>query len=1115
MKKILTLLALMVATVAMVAAGYTLTRPAKDAAEAPKGTVVGEDGYQPNGAAFTWTTPINWDTQKLVASIDVSNCSGTNENILSVGSSISEWAVAPHAHFYYTASTKTLQFNVMTPDNKSRYDIKIDGNTVEIEFSKEKGLVINGTQYLNQYNTATQYESLEAYLEATAPFWALTELQVGGCQGDVMSNATYNYVRVVDLVQAPEPTVYTEKASATYGGTTVENEDQVVEITETEEGKYTVVCKQLILGTNKIADFTAEGVEGTLDEDGYVNYNFEGEATVSNVDAILAAFGTLAEGDKLPFTIVGKSKDGRLAAKVTTTYYNNPAVVIFGDYTEETPDTPNTDAPEGTVVGEDNYAPNGAKFNWPATINWDTQKLVVAVDASTCSSYLQNEGILSVGQDIASWSGTHFHFYYTRYSNNLQINYLGSTGVRHDYTVSGDDLVFEFSKEKGVTVNGQDFNYGVTTDFASAYADFFAMNNIEVGSQEGNTRSYATYKYVRVVDLPAKEPEVTDTYTLNDVLKYTVGTETTKVDDATITVNTYDDGTNEMVFNGLGDLGDLAVKGVEITEQDGNTLYAGTDLEATAGDKNLKVSINGEKNAEGYAYITFTVLDADDDTYALNGVFGTNLSYPRGTVVGEDDYEHGFKAFSWTTPINWDKQYFKASIDLTNCKYTNENVLSLGDNISAWGGSNGRIHFYYTPNSNGEGGSLQFNVLAPEGMSRWDVATGNTVEIEISNEKGIVIDGVQYLNKYNSSEQYASVEDFVAASAPFWALTEIEVGSTQGEMRSNAKFNYIRIINKSDKQPEIVSSENLNGTLTTIDANENSHEMTDKTVTVDTYDDGTCGMTFKGVESATDELGDIIIKGITVTEDENGTHYAGEGTVTVTDENSSLYGKDIHVAVSGVKDAEGNYTIGFNITTPEDADYQLYGEFKTAAQVVPEGTEFKGIWGIVQPYTEFDGSVFAKQSGDGLLDLFVQNFYINGKNVGNFTIKNVPASVAEDGTINIGAANKMGTYEVEYEGTAPENAVKKLQSFYGTIKNKEMSLVTGYLYYGDNNNYLTVVEFNGTSENDINVGINGVNAGLENGNAEIFTIGGVKVNGLQKGINIVRTNGKTVKVVKK
>lgn len=162
-----------------------------------------EAGYQPAGASWSKSTTIDWDKQYVKAVIDLSTCKYTNENILSVGQSISGWDNAPHYHFYYTANTKNLQFNGMDNGNKSRYDITLDSDELTIEISKEKGLVINGTQYLNQYNTATQYGSIDDYLTAMANFFALTEIEFGGCQGERFSNATYKYFNVLDLPKDP------------------------------------------------------------------------------------------------------------------------------------------------------------------------------------------------------------------------------------------------------------------------------------------------------------------------------------------------------------------------------------------------------------------------------------------------------------------------------------------------------------------------------------------------------------------------------------------------------------------------------------------------------------------------------------------------------------------------------------------------------------------------------------------------------------------------------------------------------------------------------------------------------------------------------------------------
>ena len=50
---------------------------------------------------------------------------------------------------------------------------------------------------------------------------------------------------------------------------------------------------------------------------------------------------------------------------------------------------------------------------------------------------------------------------------------------------------------------------------------------------------------------------------------------------------------------------------------------------------------------------------------------------------------------------------------------------------------------------------------------------------------------------------------------------------------------------------------------------------------------------------------------------------------------------------------------------------------------------------------------------------------------------------------------------------------------------------------------------------DVVDGINSVDAAENNTITEIYTLGGARVNSLQKGINIVRlANGKTIKVIK-
>ena len=729
---------------------YTFGTEIKDPEEVVPGTKVGEDNYAPNGVKFTWNTPIDWNTQKLVAAIDLSGCKGgtTDENILSVGSEIGEWAAAPHLHLYYTSGTKSLNFNFMAKgstsniDNRSRYDVILTDDILVIELSKEKGLVINGTPYLNKYATSEQYADIDAYLAATSDFWALTNIDLG-CQQGNPSYATYKYIRVQNLESTPEPAkpvVYTDAAKVTFGGSTVDLTDQTVEITATGENLYTVAYKNLTVGNTQIGDFTAENVEGVEDAEGKINYTFEGEATMSNINP---AYGTMfTEGQKVAFAMTGSSKGGKLVAKFTATVLGQEAKILYGGYEEggETPDQPGvytdkfvytiqgytstkdefsvtvTDNGDGTYkfelpgvglynvvfpavpgtvnedgsiiykgtnlegtlnedgdkcvmnflgksengklcfvaegkimefdgvnkfefgdlsnlpaikpeipgikVGEDGYQPAGEKFAWNTAIDWNTQKLVASINVAGCTG--ENEGILSVGDAIDAWTGTHFHLYYTRSNNTLQVNYLDATGnpIRKDVEVSGDELLIEISKAAGLTVNGESVNYlnesGELTEDYTVYKALWALTEISVGSQEGNGRSNATYNYVRIQEVPVTvtaSESFTDDLTVTEPSTKTKTSENKKLD-----INTYSDNTYGVTFYGVegetANLGDLTIKGLNISEEDGVKYYnAETTINVNGEDMNAAVT--GIKYADGKVWFQAELITANEDIYFI------------------------------------------------------------------------------------------------------------------------------------------------------------------------------------------------------------------------------------------------------------------------------------------------------------------------------------------------------------------------------------------------------------------------------------------------------------------------------------------------------------------
>ena len=920
--------------------GEEIKDPEPGQEEVP-GTKVGEDDYAPNGVKFTWNTPIDWNTQKLVAAIDLSGCKGgtKDENILSVGSNIGEWEAAPHLHLYYTSGTKNLNFNFMAQGsesgvgNRSRYDVTLTDDILVIELSKEKGLVINGTQYLNKYNTSDQYADIDAYLAATSDFWALTNIDLG-CQQGNPSYATYKYIRVQNLESTPEPAkpvVYTDNAKATFSGSTVDLTDQTVEITATGENRYTVVYKNLTVGNTQIGDFTAENVEGVEDAEGKINYTFEGEATMSNINTIYG--GMFSEGQKVAFAMTGSSKGGKLVAKFTATVLGQEAKILYGGYEEggETPDQP-----------------------------------------------------------------------------------------------------------------------GVYTD-----------------------------KFV---------------YTISDYA-------TTK-DEFSVTVTDNGDGTYKFELPGVG-LYNVVFPAVPGTvNEDGSIIYKGTNLEGTLnedGDKCVMNFLGKSENGKLCFVAEGKIMEFDGvNKFEFGDLSNLPVIKPEipGIKVGEDGYQPAGEKFAWNTAIDWNTQKLVASINVAGCTGENEGILSVGDAIDAWNGTH--FHLYYTRSNN----TLQVNYLDATGNPiRKDVeVAGDELLIEISKAAGITVNGnsVNYLN-----ESGELTEDYSVYKA-LWALTEITVGSQEGNGRSNATYNYVRI---QDVPVTVTATESFNDDMTVTEPSTKTKTTEGKKLDINTYSDETYGLTIYNVEGETANLGDITIKGLNVKEEEGIKYYNADAKATVN-------GEEMSVTVAGVKYADGKVWFQFELLTAnEDLYFIEFGHKQKEGREFGEGKAYKGQWAISQPSATFDGTVDVIKQEDGKYALRVHNFQLDGNVVPTFVIPDLVGS-EEEGKLYI---SEMKNVPVYYEATdaavvADEKKVTYVEYITVTSESADdLSINISYVGYGDgSNDYVTNASF-ATLTN----GINSINAAAQNGKADIYTINGAKVNAMQKGINIVRMNNKTVKIVKK
>lgn len=174
------------------------------------------------------------------------------------------------------------------------------------------------------------------------------------------------------------------------------------------------------------------------------------------------------------------------------------------------------------------------------------------------------------------------------------------------------------------------------------------------------------------------------------------------------------------------------------------------------------------------------------------------------------------------------------------------------------------------------------------------------------------------------------------------------------------------------------------------------------------------------------------------------------------------------------------------------------------------GVTFKGTWADTDGgYTPTEGEIKVTKTDDGL-KFEVKNHVFNGYAFPDYTV-DYKIDVTEDGSFNdeSGFAHAVLGDNASTEGNAIMNAY--WQMIKGSVNNKSIDLYIKYL--GANMDELIHVTFKGTAVET--TGINTVNTADNSTVTEIYTLGGARVNSLQKGINIVRlANGKTVKVIK-
>ena len=582
-----------------------------------------------DGTNFNWSIPVDWDTQKIVMSISTATCTTGCEHIIGLGTDGTSWA--GNLHMYRTSADKQLQcYFGAGAVNTGKFD---EGNPIKVEISKANGFIVDGTTKITA--------------EQLADLFAMSTVVMGTGEGNnILSHATYNYVKVVDKdwtePTEPEVTVTFEKQYA----------DQLYSLadgTPSAMGDATVTLKEMSDNTISMSlDFSNMNVESTdlvkgTDEKERITYT--GTANFQGTNYAVKAFRyTENEEEKLYMTLT--ATDGTTLA--------------FG----EDPDYVAPAEPEDVTLWE-NYQADGTGFSKTATIDWDKQKIVASIDFSNGGD---DKDILAMttGDSFAAFQTSTYRtmHWYCQQSVKQMSGFFAKSGSGNNNTGRMDvaDCLakFEISKAEGLKVNGEVKMSPEVLD------ELFASNTVLIGSGESPKFSQAFYNYIKVVSLDWKEttePEVKVEKTFNEALYMVQGTTSTKVADAKVVVKEMSDETINMSlqFNGNEYTSTELTKG---TDTKGRTTYTGKvskdtqtfDVAGVVYEKDNAERLYMTMTATG---VTFVVGENPDAVTPEAVVYKNELTVVRGanhkvyndaevTVLakGEGKYEVTLPEFS-------------------------------------------------------------------------------------------------------------------------------------------------------------------------------------------------------------------------------------------------------------------------------------------------------------------------------------------------------------------------------------------------------------------------------------------------------------------------------------
>lgn len=251
--------------------------------------------------------------KRFEATIDLTNCTAVNENVLSVGTDISAWGNAnseqQNIHFYYDQGTKNLQIASVNNSSQTykeglKDNLNVTG-TVKIVLD-ENGIHVypdgDETKELTLTKNTKDSKVIQYLLNSAA------KIQIGSAEGKSRSHASYSNVSLSYITKGNVEKQEAVVNDGTYNVIFADGEyfEGNIDLSDVAEGTEILTLKANASNTNATTTnnipslkFTYQGVDG---DHKVVQVAYDYDQTSRNTDGWKRAIN-VADGENLKFTL--------------------------------------------------------------------------------------------------------------------------------------------------------------------------------------------------------------------------------------------------------------------------------------------------------------------------------------------------------------------------------------------------------------------------------------------------------------------------------------------------------------------------------------------------------------------------------------------------------------------------------------------------------------------------------------------------------------------------------------------------------------------------------------------------------------------------------------------